>query len=275
MPNIITVLCFLSIFSLLNKGINELSSAAYEKMHIESSHRQQREHFSFLQASRTYSQLKAPEHKSNEPSFTSAIKKNKRFKRKQTHPRNSKLNLNLLCFYKDQMEATFKRLIIHIYASTEIGSRVQSDLNSITEGLSKNIRTKNLKLTHDIATIDFNNPSIQTTWYLILKGKKGSYPSLLEYVTIISQKWLTNTGKLNIHYASKELIESLSNSASLSEEIIALREPFISSQNIEKEKMRPIFEKHLSEKDLEIINLLIDYTKGMPFHSLLTDEEEA
>lgn len=273
MPNILLSIMFLFLLISLNRGISETAVMFSYKKSTWIKNQPFHEKNQHLLSLISYKKLCTTPAPSHSLSHKLPFKKGRKFKRK-TPPNNAKFNLNLLKFYPEISEEALVNLFSLLYGNSEIGLQVSRCSKKIISKLSEKIREGGWRISHDIGTIDFMDSYIQNTWYHMLKGKKTEYPSLLSYVVQNDQKRLSNTGKINIHYAPSEILESLTGSEQLSLDLTINRREFIEPQDVEKVRLHGILEKWLSPTEIKNLNYLIDYTKGVTPLCVMGEEEE-
>ncbi len=190
----------------------------------------------------------------------------KNYTRYSSPPKNAKLNLLLARHSPEVIQQAVHKLIDSLYQQTDLQLPKKNVSAVIIEHVLHSCHSP-----HDLGLLKIEE---QETLYKMLKGKKGKYPSLLDYVTIIDTPRGANKGKLNIHYAHPLLLECLFGSKSLSRELIEARLPKIKSQARERERLLPLLEKHLDLAGVQQGLSMLDFTHGLKTKDLPPNEGE-
>lgn len=142
-------------------------------------------------------------------------------------PNNSRLNFYQIIHgsppkkFPLSLYDTAVRLMDSLYGEASFFKAVPGAAARIMNALiAENEKSGHFTTPDELATLTFEDPTLQEVFYAMLKGEEKC-PSLLNYITFDRAK--REDKKINLLFASKELIEALLNHPVLSEKLIALR----------------------------------------------------
>lgn len=143
-------------------------------------------------------------------------------------PNNSRLNFYQIIHgsppknFPLSLYDTAVRLMNNLYGEAAFFKAVPQAAARIVNALiAENEKSGHFTTPDELATLTFDDPELQEVFYGMLKGREKC-PSLLNFITF--DRAQRTDKKINLLFASKELIEALLNNPVLSEKLIAMRD---------------------------------------------------
>ncbi|MCH9608551.1 MAG: hypothetical protein S4CHLAM45_11290 [Chlamydiales bacterium] len=136
-------------------------------------------------------------------------------------PNNSRLNLyEMIHCNKREVYVITARLIRSLYGESEFFQAIpDAEIKILDLLLEKKEETSSFTTPDELATLDFNNPMLQTIFIRMLKET----PSLLNYLTFDKNSYYLRR-RINLMFADEKVIHAAIPSEKLSSQVLAIRD---------------------------------------------------